>query len=401
MTSYEARAVNHVVKDIKKYVIDNRDIYFPSSIRVTDTLDTPTDAFIKQWYFSLLRNSNRMIILHKMAFERPKGGSMMYKNNYSFEKYVCYSGLLLINSLENKEGERTMGFMYQNEFYPFDNSEMFGRLCNDILNMGSCRFQPILLHLVTNKFIGDDSVDNRHLNILLIYKISDTYNIFLYEPNGYMYNNGLTEVRDYFRVLLESYTERMGIKAKFFQPQVSCPRGLQKFGGDKYGYCIMFSYFWYYNLISIIRDIHEKKTKYSIGKIIANLEKRMTHEYFPTEMLEAIRKFSIMWIERNYQEKQRTLDKEDSIIDKLRSMFESKEYKEELSFREESREISESSPTRWYQQDGEPCDERHRCASGNCCDGICREYMPYGYECNNDCECISDRCVDGRCLDIE
>lgn len=52
---------------------------------------------------------------------------------------------------------------------------------------------------------------------------------------------------------------------------------------------------------------------------------------------------------------------------------------------------------------GDPCNvyDPHGpvCISGNCCDGICKEYYDVGSECKLDCECLSENCLDGKCIE--
>jgi len=345
-----SRLVRETVRDIKDKLL-SRHIHFPESLSFSNTVDIPFDVFLRRWYNSISVVDVRMITLHKMALEESQTINML-----------CSSALILSTRFG------TMGFMKNDKFYTFEDSEIFSELCADILEMKDCSIQPVVLTLELLKNDHKDRPANSaHVNILLIHKtVNNTYNIFLYEPNSYKYKNDISEIRDYFIVLLESYTEKVGINAKFFKPELTCPNGLQVHGHDKFGYCVMFSFFWYYNLISIIGNIEEKgNKKYDMSKIVNNIERNIINGYFPNELYETIRKFSLLWIERFYEEGV-SIDTSERIQHQYDffSRNISSENKSLRSLREESnRDIPfTSSPSRrWYQQDGEPCDEKNHC----------------------------------------
>ena len=116
-----------------------------------------------------------------------------------------------------------------------------------------CKFISIAINFVCTR--------SAHANMLLIYKGSTKVYIMLYEPHGAdglriqePYNTQYKAMKKQFIWFVTAIINKKGKTVEQIKSgNISVPRGIQIYMGDKHGYCYMISSFWLYIILNIVK----------------------------------------------------------------------------------------------------------------------------------------------------
>lgn len=142
----------------------------------------------------------------------------------------------------------------------------------------------------------DDGDPYCHSNIIISYYDVNAKALFLsvYEPHGVNPLNEEDSLPHYKKVdnLVSDITNVLnlsGIVKASIVPRtiVSCPIGSQAYTEDEMGYCLMFSYFWFYCILSRIVN-REPQNK------IMRLENELITTLSPSQLMTIVTKFAVL-----------------------------------------------------------------------------------------------------------
>jgi len=152
-----------------------------------------------------------------------------------------------------------------------------------------------------------------HANILLLCK-SDTqngyfYTLSLYEPHGSLFKmSALKNLIDNFVEVFLQYCVEEGILIRYHGRNfISCPEGIQSYTtGLDVGYCLAYSYFWYYcflmclHEITLYMDVDRSSLTYYVTYFLTYLERKIVKTFSPRELYLIVQNFINKITERFY-----------------------------------------------------------------------------------------------------
>jgi hypothetical protein len=142
-------------------------------------------------------------------------------------------------------------------------SAILSRIKNAIIS-NKCNF----LYIPIGIAVKTKETSYGHRNGLLMFKNKKHWDIYLYEPHGgknveYIVSKFIYMLRDY----LKEGKEGIIIHTHLVEYKNICPLGLQAKGYDPIGLCVVFSYFWLFNVL-IVKFLQPNITIYTIEKTL-------------------------------------------------------------------------------------------------------------------------------------
>jgi len=141
--------------------------------------------------------------------------------------------------------------------------EFYNRLESSTCKYGKLVFNSLAIeNFATIKYSDTEFRKSGHANMLVVLKNTETkvIKLLLYEPHGYSeeddntYMKYLRDYHVYFIKTIRRYLQKKykHFKITFLKPvQVNCPRGVQHYIGDKFGYCKLISTMWLFVLLGL------------------------------------------------------------------------------------------------------------------------------------------------------
>jgi len=156
---------------------------------------------------------------------------------------------------------------YQNKVY---NISEFAEILENMLNTSDDL-------IVTNFNTINSSGTDGHATVLIMEKYDSGWNFYSYDPNGYDNINSDFKTSSLIRELIKHLNKKITVIPI---TEISCPTSIQKYTDDNIGFCLMFSFFWIYCILTIINDMKKNNAyiplQYWIGlvdKILIGCEK--------------------------------------------------------------------------------------------------------------------------------
>jgi hypothetical protein len=171
-------------------------------------------------------------------------------NNINVLKYKFQT----LEILSRKFPDKIKSFVH--ELYNYDNCvsslEIFidGDLdWKELVKQFSNKIKGCDKYFIFNFILSSET--KGHANLLIVEKEEKQINFFRYEPNGPEYDFSDKDEK-ILRSLLEDTGKELNTPIKIYNKTDTCPIGIQKKSKDTYGYCIMFSLFWFYCLVKLL-----------------------------------------------------------------------------------------------------------------------------------------------------
>jgi len=350
-------------------------------------------------------------IIYDIVYEENETESFIGKSlfspvNHTVPRNLVCGGLVALYN----EGPY-FSFKYEGKVYYFsdyNNTKMFYESIINNMITNNCNIQCIQLSMGSLRVDANGNPNNKgHVNIVIICKENDNFLIALYEPHGTIStDNTFMKISntfiDYFRYFVNKNT--------YYIPRIdiSCLKGLQSYSEDKIGYCVTFSFFWYYCFLMVIRDINIDLSLHVFYQIIQVIERIIMLNFTKEELLQAIYAFANILTETFYLQHHKKIREEQQSF----SSFYTQEQERLGTFMTHINRSKSVGNTKRFEQefkesifdetvqfsDGEDCKNNYECKSGNCCDGKCTPIYYYDTACDKDCECASGECRNSRCV---
>jgi len=170
--------------------------------------------------------------------------------------------------------------VYQNKVY---NISKFSEIIEDMLNTS---FELIFTNFNTVNKSG-------HATVLIMEKQDDGWNFYSYDPNGYARMNYEVDTTDFLRLLAENLKNKFDEKITIIPiTEISCPTSIQKYTEDNIGFCLMFSFFWIYCILTIINDMKKNNAYIPLQSWIGLVDKILL-EYEKSYLYSVVVSFGI------------------------------------------------------------------------------------------------------------
>jgi len=129
-----------------------------------------------------------------------------------------------------------------------------------------------------------------------------------------------------------------------------------------------------------------------------NLEQTIQEEFTKTEIGVALVAFSQMWIDSYYETNKVNYKQVSDEMGRLIAETSHSKYREPSEFFTDNSPRNNNSVSNSDAKIGSECKRNVDCISGNCCDGICRDFLYESEPCKYDCECASEKCINNVCV---
>lgn len=353
---------------------------------------------------------------------------ILHKNIFNTDSNIKFNTITLYLRYDNMRFDHKKSFNYKK------NPGMFSYTLKKIkTNLDKANF--LFIHLDVQIGGGQGA----HANTFLLYTnpVTGVTRGVLYEPHGATVEKGeewKNKVSEFLQYLTDTYNKEFKTNMIFTGRASSCPAGIQSMirgieePVEEIGYCLMFSYFWMYMVMSSLKDLQGMVSPYII---IRNTENAILSSPLMgrgTDIYNTIVSFGIYCYENYFADIQqlnpeayrefskdfkKALVEEGVVIPKeplaVKEIIDSqKEVDEECMIDEECKSgqcyMERCQPAdfvREWKKTGEDCIHDDQCLTGYCYSGICSvpmgETAGIGEECKEDRDCYSFRCVANIC----
>jgi hypothetical protein len=246
-------------------------------------------------------------------------------------------------------------FNYQSDEDSFND---FLEEFNVRLTDANCRFTSLALTYITPTF--------SHRNMILIYKndLNKKFFMYLYEPEGIVKR----DVQDFLEYLTFEYNKKDNLNVVSEILPKSCPivysqtqtlsSGLQNIIKETgQGYCIMYSYFWLYLVLSC-----SKSGMNALG-LINRLEDYLIENYPSNDLANIIVNFAGKCVNFYIEDIQKYVDQD--VLKKFHEKSTQK-FKQVMEYRQSYIRKTSLKRKQQYKQQGEDCKENSDCGSNYC-----------------------------------
>lgn len=259
-------------------------------------------------------------------------------------------------------------------------------LANDLMeSVEKCTDRLVGIPLSTNV----ESRPAGHRNMLVVMKMTpEKYFVLIYEPHGHQTRAVESMARADFLSNLQSAISKKTDKYVFVPVETtSCPVGLQAHSGDRVGYCVMFSNFWFYCILHCFHLLIRTRDLSEFQEAILTVESTILEEVSRESLSLLVTNFAIRYCEQfwtfvqlsskqmehfnqhmyRFLREKKAVDRHSMITRFPRAEYGNVDLRENDSDLEDDLETARNEEDGMLANDGDECQTSEDCQS-QCCD---------------------------------